>query len=153
MNIKELKELIELMDDHGLMEIEMERQGMKIKLRRGGAGGPVMVESAAPVVVQQPAAVAPAAAATPEAAPAEEPAGTVVKSPMVGTFYRSPSPDADAFVQVGQEVEVGQVLCIVEAMKLMNEIKSEVKGKIVKIPVENAEPIEFGQPIFIIEPA
>jgi len=149
-NIKELKELIELMDDHGLMEIEMERQGMKIKLRRGGPAGPMMVESAAaPVMIQQPVGV-PAAPASAPAAP-EEPAGTVVKSPMVGTFYRSPSPDSDPFVSVGQQVEVGQVLCIVEAMKLMNEIKSEVSGKILKIPVENAEPIEFGQPLFIIE--
>lgn len=147
MNIKELKELIELMDEYGLMEVEVERQGMKIKLRRGGSGSPMMIESAPAAI---PMTAAPAAA---KADPPPAETGTLVKSPMVGTFYRAPAPDADPFVSVGQQVEVGQVLCIIEAMKLMNEIKSEVKGKILKIPVENAQPVEFGQPIFIVEPA
>lgn len=150
MNIRELKELIELMDEYGLMEVEVERQGMKIKLRRGSSGVPVMLESA-PAAYAPPSAAPAAAAAKVDAHPVET--GTIVKSPMVGTFYRAPAPDADSFVEVGQHVVVGQVLCIIEAMKLMNEIKSEIAGRIIKIPVENAQPIEFGQPIFIVEPA
>ena len=150
MNLKELKELIALMNEHQLVEIELEREGMKIRLRKGGAGvvtDGVSIERIVPAVV---APQGPAAAGPAEAAP--KPAGTEIKSPMVGTFYRAPAPEAPPFVEVGQQIEVGQVLCIVEAMKLMNEIKSEMRGRILQIPVENAQPIEFGQVLFVVEP-
>ncbi|PIQ82104.1 MAG: acetyl-CoA carboxylase, biotin carboxyl carrier protein [Candidatus Omnitrophica bacterium CG11_big_fil_rev_8_21_14_0_20_64_10] len=147
MNLKELKELIALMNENDLGEIEVEREGTRIVLRKRGGRGGVTVETVpAPVpVAPQPAAPAPA--------PVEPvPSGVEVKSPMVGTFYRAPAPDAAPFVEVGQTVRVGQVLCIIEAMKLMNEIKCETSGKIIKILVENAHPVEFGQPLFVIEP-
>lgn len=147
MNLKELKELIALMNEHHLMEIELEREGMKVRLRKEGAG------SVSPgVVVERSEAAAPAAGApAPEAGPKR--IGLEIKSPMVGTFYRSPAPEAPPFVEVGQEIDVGQVLCVIEAMKLMNEIKSEVKGRIVKIPAENAQSVEFGSVLFVVEPA
>ena len=151
MNLKELKELIALMNEHQLVEVELEREGMKIRLRKAGAG--VVTEG---VVVERTVAAHPAPVATngpvpvPDAAP--KISGLEVKSPMVGTFYRAPAPEAPPFVEVGQEVKPGQVLCIIEAMKLMNELKSEVKGRIVKIMVENAQPIEFNHVLFIVEP-
>ena len=152
-NLKELKDLIALMNEHQLVEMELEREGMKVRLRKAGAGG-----SGEGVVIERAVAHAPSAssaAATgpvpvPDAPPKEK--GTEVKSPMVGTFYRAPAPEAPPFVQVDQQVEVGAVLCILEAMKLMNEIKSEVRGKITKICVENAQPVEFGHVLFLIEP-
>ncbi len=151
MNLKELKELIALMNEHQLVEIELEREGIKIRLRKAGAsvaGDGVVVERTVQAHAPSPAA---APVLVPEAAP--KISGIEIKSPMVGTFYRAPAPEAPPFVEVGQEIKPGQVLCILEAMKLMNEIKSEVKGRIVKITVENAQPIEFGQTLFIVEPA
>jgi len=144
MNLKEIKEIVNLMNQNDLAEIEVEREGVKLKIRR--SGGQIVEQVVHPV-----AAAAPAPAAEPPAA-ASGKAAKNITSPMVGTFYRSPSPEAPPFVESGQIVEVGQVVCIVEAMKLMNEIKSEVKGKVVEIPVENAEPVEFGQALFVIEP-
>lgn len=146
-NVKELKEFLALMDEHELVEMELERDGMKIRLRKAGAEGTVIERVAA-----APVAAAPVAAAAPAAPVPVKPSGTEIKSPMVGTFYRAPAPEAPPFVEVGQQVTVGQTLCIIEAMKLMNEFKSEVKGKIVKIVANNAQPIEFGQPLFIVEP-
>ncbi len=149
-NVKELKEFLALMDEHELIEMELERDGMKIRLRKAGAEGTLIERIAA-----APAAAAPAAApaaATPAGPVPVKPSGTEIKSPMVGTFYRAPAPEAPPFVEVGQQVTVGQTLCIIEAMKLMNEFKSEVKGKIIKIVVNNAQPIEFGQPLFLVEP-
>jgi len=145
-----IEEMLQLMESRGLVELEMEHQGMRIRLKKAGPStSPQVVEYMATSVPQQPAA--PAAAGAKPAA--EEAAGqAVIKSPMVGTFYRAPAPDAPPFVEVGQEVEVGQVLCIIEAMKLMNEIKSEVAGRLVDILVENGEAVEFGQPLFRIEP-
>jgi oxaloacetate decarboxylase alpha subunit len=146
-NLKELKELIALMNEHQLVEMELEREGTKVRLRKAGS-------SEESVLVQRIAAAPQAAGGAP--APVEQlPAasGVEIKSPMVGTFYRAPAPEAPAFVEVGQVIEPGQVLCIIEAMKLMNEIKSEVKGRLVKILVENAQPIEFGQVLFLVEPA
>ncbi|MBI3318063.1 MAG: acetyl-CoA carboxylase biotin carboxyl carrier protein [Candidatus Omnitrophica bacterium] len=145
MNLKELKELLSLMNENDLVEVELEREGMKIRLRKAGAGGnqSIVVEHTA--LAQPPSSV-------PGSAPAQpKPAGLEIKSPMVGTFYRAPAPEAPPFVEVGQMIEVGQVLCIIEAMKLMNEIKSEVKGRVVQILVENAQPIEFGQVLFLVE--
>ena len=150
MNLKELKELITLMNEHQLVEIELEREGMKVRLRKAGAGseeGTVVVER----IPSGRTAAPTAPTLVPEVLP--KPAGLEVKSPMVGTFYRAPAPDVPPFVEVGQEIEPGQVLCIIEAMKLMNEIKSEVKGRLLQIPVENAQPVEFGQVLFIVEPA
>ena len=148
-NIKELKDLIALMNEHQLVEMELEREGMKVRLRKAGGGGEgMMVERiAAPAHVSH-AATGPVP--VPDLPVKEK--GTEIKSPMVGTFYRAPAPEAPPFVQVGQQVEVGAVLCILEAMKLMNEIKSEMRGKVTKICVENAQPVEFGHVLFIIEP-
>ena len=152
LNMKELKELITLMNENQLAEIELEREGMKIRLRKaGGSEEGVTIERfhAARAGSSGPAPLGPVP--VPDAAPAK-PAGTEIKSPMVGTFYRAPAPDAPSFVEVGQEIVPGQVLCILEAMKLMNEIKSEIKGKILQIPIENAQPVEFGQVLFVVEP-
>jgi acetyl-CoA carboxylase biotin carboxyl carrier protein len=153
MNLKEIKEIITLMNENNLNEIEIERDGLKLKLKKSAEG--VIVGGPPHYAVES--LPAPKAAA-PLAAPASSGASDVsknnkdIKSPMVGTFYRSPSPEAESFVEVGQTVEVGQVVCIVEAMKLMNEIKSEVRGKITEVAVQNAEPVEFGQTLFIVEP-
>jgi len=154
MNLKEIKEIIALMNDNNLNEIEIEREGQKLKLKKAAdgvmmaGGGHYALESIpAPKVAIAPAVSSPT---TPVVA---SKAANGIKSPMVGTFYRSPSPEASAFVEVGQIVEIGQVVCIVEAMKLMNEIKSEIRGKVVSIEVENAEPVEFGQILFAVEPA
>ena len=152
MNLKELKELISLMEEHQLAEIELEREGMKVRLRKMGAGS----ESGGPVVMER---VLPGSlpvgggGPVPVPEPPTKPAGLEIKSPMVGTFYRAPAPEAPPFVESGQEIEPGQVLCIIEAMKLMNEIKAEVKGRIVQVLVENGQPVEFGQPLFLVEPA
>jgi len=150
MNIKEIKEMIALMNENGLMELEIEKDGMRIKLKKTGSagegfGGPIMIEKGH---ISEPLPKFSAAEA------AERPAIKTVeiKAPMVGTFYRAPSPEAPPYAEVGQVIESGQVICIIEAMKLMNEIKSEIKGKILEILVDNAEPVEFGQPMFLIEP-
>lgn len=148
MNIKELKEMIQLMNENALTEIEIEKDGLKIKLKKNNGG--FIEQSVIPYAMQAPAQSA-AAAERESARPAASAARNTIKSPMVGTFYSAPAPDAPVFVQVGSQVEVGQVICIIEAMKLMNEIKSEVKGKIVEIVVNNGDPVEFGQPLFIIE--
>jgi len=151
MNLKEIKEVITLMNENDLTEIEIEREGSKIKIKKGYQGTPVVMSS--PSVEYRPAAAAPSAA--PEILKPEAPSGKgakEIKAPMVGTFYRSPSPDAPPFVDIGQVIEVGQVVCILEAMKLMNEIKSDVRGKIVEIKVGNAEPVEFGTVLFVIDP-
>ena len=161
MNMKEIKDVIALMNENGLNEFELEKDGFKIKLIKDskGAIGQTVIQPAQPVqVVQDAAQPAPSAAGSPapaqETAPAQDDANTVVvKSPMVGTFYSSPSPDADPFVVVGQSIEEGDTLCILEAMKLMNEIKSEVKGSVVEILVENGQAIEFDQPLFKVKKA
>jgi oxaloacetate decarboxylase alpha subunit len=148
MNLKEIKELIALMNENELMELEIERDGMKIRLRKLSSG---KIES----FTEGHAALKDAQSVKPEEK-ASDPAKqahnfTAIKAPMVGTFYRSPGPDTKPYVEVGQTVEVGQVVCIIEAMKLMNEIKSEVKGKVVEILVENARSVEYGQALFMVE--
>jgi oxaloacetate decarboxylase alpha subunit len=158
MNLKELKELIDMLKGTDISEVEIERSGVKVRLRKGGD---VTFHPAMPRMEYPPAAiVAPAVVeAAPPAAAVEkavEPAKTnqiKVTSPIVGTFYRSSSPDKPSYVEAGDIVKKGQVLCIIEAMKLMNEIESETAGKIVQILVENGSPVEYGQPLFIIEPA
>ena len=142
-----IEEMLALMEARGLVEIEMEHQGLRIRLKKASS-------SPAPQVVEYVAGVPQPAAPLPGQPPAaEESHRVVIKSPMVGTFYRAPAPDAPAFVEVGQEIAVGQVVCIIEAMKLMNEIKAEVAGRLVEILVENGDPVEFGQPLFSIEPS
>jgi oxaloacetate decarboxylase alpha subunit len=144
-----IEDMLQLMESRGLVELELEHQGIRVRLRKASAPGAQVVEYVAGV----PGQAAPAASAGPGKAASPEASGRLlVRSPMVGTFYRAPAPDAPAFVEVGQEIEPGQVVCIIEAMKLMNEIKSEVAGRVLEIPVENGEPVEFGQPLLIVEP-
>lgn len=139
-----IEEMLQLMEARGLVELEMEHQGLRIRLKKASS-------SPAPQVVEYVTGV-PRPAASAGSPPAEESHRVVIKSPMVGTFYRAPAPDAPAFVEVGQDLEVGQVVCILEAMKLMNEIKSEVAGRVVDILIESGSPVEFGQPLFVVEP-
>src|SRR5574340_354506 len=158
MNLKELKELIEMLKNTDISEIEIERSGTKVRLRKGGdvTYHPVMPRMEYPPAAIVAPAVSEAEKAAPASAPAAVPAAsnqTKVTSPIVGTFYRSSSPDKPPYVEVGDVVKKGQVLCIIEAMKLMNEIESETAGKIVQILVENGQPVEYGQPLFVIEPA
>ena len=146
MNIKEIKEMIQLMNENGLNEFELEKDGLKIRLKKGQGG---MIET---VYEPRHASSAPAPAASAAPAPKAPALGkNAIKSPMVGTFYSSPAPDAKVFVEAGSTIEVGQVICIIEAMKLMNEIKSEVRGKIAEISVHNGDPVEFGQTLFVLE--
>ena len=150
MNIKEIKEILQLMQENNLSEIEIEKDGLKIKMRKD-AGGRAVVSGAgeSPVVIPMPTAiVAPTAAA---AGPVADTNVETVKSPMVGTFYASPAPDQPPFVAVGSPVKDGDVLCIVEAMKLMNEIKAEVSGTVTEVLVKNGQPIEFDQPLFKVK--
>jgi acetyl-CoA carboxylase biotin carboxyl carrier protein len=153
--LDELRELVEFLKANGIAEFEMEREDLKVKIGfdRPAAAGLDMAQlsrlmASAPAAAAPAVASAPAAAAAP-AAPAEE-ALHEVKSPIVGTFYESPSPGAPTFVKVGDQVEVGQVLCIVEAMKLMNEIESDVAGEVVRQIVSSGQPVEYGQPLFAI---
>ncbi len=153
MNLKEIKEIIALMNENDLNEIEIERDGLKLKLKKSN-GDAQVVMPAHNVQYSLDKLPAPRITQDPSSSAAEFPKknSSEIKSPMVGTFYRSSSPEAPAFLEVGQTVEVGQVVCIVEAMKLMNEIKSEVRGKVLEAVVENAEPVEFGQTLFVVEP-
>ncbi|MBN1872175.1 MAG: acetyl-CoA carboxylase biotin carboxyl carrier protein [Candidatus Omnitrophica bacterium] len=150
MNIKEIKEMISLMNENHLTELELEKNGLKIRLRKGYEG---VIEREVEKVVPRISGggIEKFSSAEPAAAHAAQMA-VEIKSPMVGTFYKAPAPDAQAYVKVGDNIEAGQVVCIIEAMKLMNEIKSEIKGKIVSVLVENADPVEFGQTLFLVEP-
>ena len=153
MDIKDLKMLIKMVTETDITEFELENAEDKVVIKRGCNAAP-QYQMQAPVYQYAPSA--PAAPAAPMAAPAAAPAaeqeqGDVVTSPIVGTFYRAPSPEAASYVEVGQVVEKGEVLCIVEAMKLMNEIEAEFKCKIVKIVKENAQPVEYGDALFVVE--
>jgi acetyl-CoA carboxylase biotin carboxyl carrier protein len=147
-NLREIKDLIALMNENDLTEVEVETDGAKIKLKKGQES--VVVHEAPRMMAAQHAAPAPAAPVA-QTAPAAAP-GLTIKSPMVGTFYSAPAPDAEPYLKVGQKVDVGQVICIVEAMKLMNEIKSEIKGTVTEVHVQNGSPIEFGQVLFTVAP-
>ena len=140
MDLRKLKTLIDLVAESGIAEIEVTEGEDKVRIVKY-APAPAVAPMLAPL---------PAAAAVIAAAPAELPKGTVVKSPMVGTFYRSPSPGANAFIEVGQAVKPGDTLCIIEAMKLLNEIEAEVAGEVKEILVENGQAVEYGQPLFVI---
>jgi|SRR5262245_48404913 len=153
--LRELNRLIRLVQRTGIGELELTSAGRSVRISANATGGAWLAPSQAPA--PPPGHAAPAAAApapTADSAPAAAAAGNrkAIVSPMVGTFYRSPAPDADPFVEVGDVVEVGQTVCIVEAMKLMNEIEAESKGRVVEILVENAQPVEFGQKLFLVEP-
>ena len=150
MDLRKLKKLIDLVQESGIAELEITEGEEKVKIVKGGtvvamAPAPVM---AAPMTEARPAATSAAAAAPAEPDAGQE--GHVVKAPMVGTFYRSPSPDAKAFVEVGQAVKEGETICIIEAMKLMNEIEADASGTVKAILVENGQPVEYGQPLFIL---
>ena len=151
MDLKDIKAIIDLMKKNSVSEFELEKQDFKIRLKRGINGGPAVVPNEdAPAVVYAPQpALAPATAVT---AVAEVSNDIEVKSPMIGTFYRSPSPESGAYAEIGSEVNPDTVVCIIEAMKVMNEIKAEVKGVITQVLVENAKPVEFGQPLFKVRP-
>jgi acetyl-CoA carboxylase biotin carboxyl carrier protein len=149
-DLKQIKALLEILSEHEVSEFDYEDEQVELTIKFGSgvvvASHPVPTVSVAPVAAPAPVAAKPAA----PAAPAADENVAVVESPMVGTFYRSASPGAAAFVEVGSSVRAGQPLCIVEAMKLMNEIESEVAGTVVEILVENAQPVQFGQPLFRI---
>ncbi len=150
MDLRKLKKLIDLVQDSGIAELEITEGEEKVRIT-SVAPGSHTVYAQAPVMAP-PVAHTPMAPAAPATAAAEtaEPEGHVVKSPMVGTFYRSPSPTAKAFVEVGQSVKAGDTLCIIEAMKLMNEIESDATGVVKAILIENGQPVEYGEPLFII---
>ncbi len=150
MDIRKVKKLIELLDDSGIAEIEITEGEESVRISRYSAHAQV---AAAPVVAAAPAAAAPVAAAAPAAAPVEAPEedGFEVTAPMVGTFYSASSPGAAAYVQVGDRVNEGDTLCIIEAMKMMNQIESDVSGVIKSIRIQNGEPVEFGQVLFVID--
>lgn len=156
MDIKQIKKIIDLMKANELSEFEMEEEGFRIAIKRRNGGEPQVVLSAAggPPMVVTPAAgiTSPGIAPAASAEKAEEKKFAEIKSPIVGTFYRAPSPDAEPCVTMGQEVEEDTVVCIIEAMKVMNEIKAECKGVVRKILVDNATPVQFGQVLFQIEP-
>lgn len=163
MDFKQIQELIKMINKSNIGEVSIEEKGFKLTIKQKEE--PVQQVIAAPVHAQPMAALAPAAPVAASQAPAtaadkpakaaEAPAGNTVtiKSPMIGTFYRSPSPDKPSFVNVGDDVEPGKVVCIIEAMKLFNEIESEVKGRIIKVLAEDASPVEYDQPLFLVEPA
>jgi acetyl-CoA carboxylase biotin carboxyl carrier protein len=162
MDLKEIQALIKFVAKSGAQEVSLETEDFKINIKTGSdAEQPTIIQAMAPqapvAMAAAPAPAAPAAAA-PAAEAAEAPADDdsnyiTVKSPMIGTFYRSASPEADAFVKVGDEVKPGDVVCIIEAMKLFNEIESEVSGKIVKVLVDDQTPVEYDQPLFLVDPS
>ncbi len=157
MNIKEIKELVKMLDGTDISELMFESEGSKVSIKKG--------TSISNIIPQTPVIQYPSPSIMPTIAPAQSnpataieekneglgPNQVLINAPMVGTFYRSPSPESEPYVQIGQNVEDGQVVCIIEAMKLMNEIESEYRGKIVQVLVENAQPVEYGQPLFILE--
>ncbi|AEN66655.1 acetyl-CoA carboxylase biotin carboxyl carrier protein [Enterobacter soli] len=154
MDIRKIKKLIELVEESGISELEISEGEESVRISRAApaASFPVMQQAYAAPMMQQPAlaaAVAPAAEAAPAAA--AEISGHIVRSPMVGTFYRTPSPDAKAFIEIGQKVNVGDTLCIVEAMKMMNQIEADKSGTVKAILVESGQPVEFDEPLVVIE--
>src|SRR5258708_37398169 len=165
MDIRKIRKLIELLEESGVAEIEIKEGEESVRIARQSAAGAQAQPAAAPLVTHTlPAAARPGAPgagrpATSPSAPAEEAAGTpvagagehVVTAPMVGTFYNAPAPGAKPFVEMGDQIEAGQVLCVIEAMKMMNQIESEIAGRVRAILINNGEPVEFGQPLFIVE--
>ena len=163
MNLNEIQDLIKLVSKSGLTEVEIEKKDFKITIKAEKARGvdqPIIVQSApvgAPVISTPVVASAPASAPqvteTPSPIAQDDSKLITVKSPMIGTFYRSSGPDKDPFISVGSTIQKGDKVCIIEAMKLFNEIESEISGKIVKVLVDDASPVEYDQPLFLVEPA
>lgn len=164
MNIKEIKELVKMLDGTDVSEFTYESEGNRIVIKKGFTPQHIMPQispaltlpvSGAPMFAAPVQVAAPASSQAPAAVESKNeglaPNQILITAPMVGTFYRAPGPDADPYVQVGQAIEVGQVVCIIEAMKLMNEIESEHRGRIVEVIAENAQPVEYGQPLFVLE--
>lgn len=155
MDLKDIKAIIDLMKKNSVSEFELEKQDFKIRLKRSGNGAPPVrdYEDAPVVAYAAPMAIPPPAPLPPAAAPASVTPELEIKSPMIGTFYRAPSPESANYVEVGTEVNPDTVVCIIEAMKVMNEIKAEAKGIVTQVLVENAKPVEFGQPLFKLRPS
>jgi len=163
MEIREIKSILDLMNKHGLAEFELERKDFKIRIKRGPDGQPVVHAApiaAAPAPVALPATpaaaaptAAPAAAAPAESETAASDGNVKIEAPIVGTFYTSPSPDSEVYVKVGDQVSEDTVVCIIEAMKVMNEIKAETSGTILEILAQNGKPVEFGKPLFLVKPS
>jgi len=146
MELKQIRSIIDLMTRNDLAEFELEKEDFKIRIVKSGGNAP-----ASTMVTAAPAPVAAPSPAAAENAVTEAPEGTLIHSPMVGTFYRAPSPESPPFVDVGSAVEPESVVCIIEAMKVMNEIKAELKGKVIEVLAENGKPVEFGQPLFRVQ--
>jgi len=142
MDLEKIKQLIQLMNDENLVEVEIEEEGKRIKLRKKEEQGEKVISFSPQIPTPQPSSPQPST---------QEQGIAYIKSPMVGTFYRAPAPDAPPFVEVGDEINVGQTVCIIEAMKLMNEIKSEIKGKILEVLVENGSPVDYGDNLFKVK--
>lgn len=148
MDIRKIKRLIELLDESGVNEIEIHEGEESVRISRGGTP----IATPAPVYSAPPAPSVPAGTATPAAEPNDaEPTGHLVRSPMVGTFYRAPSPEANAFVEEGQTVAAGDTLCIIEAMKMLNQIEADRSGVVTRVLIDNGQPVEFDQPLFVID--
>ncbi|MGV6831846.1 MAG: acetyl-CoA carboxylase biotin carboxyl carrier protein [bacterium] len=160
MDLKEIQNLIKFVAKSGASEVKLEMDDVKITIKTGSDSETTIVQqvpvASAPAPVQAAPVVpatAPAAPAAPEAPAADDSKYITVKSPIIGTFYRKPSPDKPAFVEVGDSIAVGDVLCVIEAMKLFNEIESEISGKVVKVLVDDSSPVEFDQPLFLVDPS
>ena len=154
MDIKDIKAIIDLMKKNSITEFELERQDSKIRLKRGSNGGAPIVQYDEPVSGNAPVLLPASSPSSPAGTPQAPATGEIeVKSPMIGTFYRAPSTEAASYVEMGTEINPESVVCIIEAMKVMNEIKAEVKGIITQVLVENGKPVEFGQPLFKVRPA
>ena len=160
MDIKEIQNLIKFVAKSGASEVKLEMEDIKINIKTGSKKTETTIVQAAPMATMQQMAAPVAPAAAPEAAPVAPAAASndedkyiTVKSPIIGTFYRKPSPEKANFVEVGTEINVGDTVCVIEAMKLFNEIESEISGKIVKVLVDDSSPVEFDQPLFLIDPS
>lgn len=159
MKAKEIRDLIDFISHSGLDEVNIETEEFKLTVKKNTSQKvvPVEIQPQAPVVKQQVSAQASEGSGTAAEKPAGQPAESdryvTIKSPMIGTFYQSPNPESDPFIKVGDTVSEGQTVCIIEAMKLFNEIESEVSGKVIKVLVENASPVEYDQPLFLVDPA
>jgi acetyl-CoA carboxylase biotin carboxyl carrier protein len=151
-DLKDIKAIIDLMKKNSVTEFELEKQDFKIRLKRGSNGAAAVADDSSVVVYAPPQPAFPAPVVT-APAPAPVDSELEIKSPMIGTFYRAPSPEAAAYVEIGTEVNADTVVCIIEAMKVMNEIKAEAKGVITQVLIENAKPVEFGQPLFKLRPS
>ena len=164
MDLKELKEILQILEEKEITEFELEEEGMKLRIRKAAASSnhsatgvlplhmPAVIPPSVAAAPSPPAPVVSAPVTAPEPAEPAEAGLVVVKSPIVGTFYRAPDPNSPPFVSVGDHVRVGQVLCIIEAMKLMNEIEAEAAGEVVKVHHESAQPVQYGDPLFTIRP-